>query len=382
MAQRFLMSSAACDFDREEIDCLDEEGAIKYFAKHRWGADGQQTCPTCGAVSHHTWRRRRRHWRCRECSREFSITSGTVFQDRKMPIKKLLKAIFTYSRAAKGNPALALRSELKMSYKSAWLLSSKLREVLLRTTIPSQLSGVVHVDGGYFGGKPRSVNNHGISSPEGMAAAVKQRYGGAPTQRARRYKCYKPGGEANERRKKEKRRLVYVFREVSEQKGYGGLRTIVAVVHRDTETESDAIQLIQKYVAKGSTIMTDEGYAYRRLNELGYKHFTVRHKKQWVTPEGVNNNQAESFYSRMRRAEYGVFHRYTPTYLKDYAIEFVWREDARKQSVRQHFEELLRRIFLAGMSRWFRGYYQENPYKKGSLSPYKQGFRRPELLDL
>lgn len=382
MAQHYLLSSAACDFDREEIDCLDEEGAIKYLAKYRWGEDGQQACPTCGVVSRHYWRRRRRHWRCRECSREFSVMTGTVFQDRKMPHKKILKAVFTFSRVAKGNPALALRAELKMGYRTAWVLSSKLREVLLRTTKPCQLSGLVHADGGYFGGKPRSVNRHGVSSPEGIAAAVKHRYGGAPTQRARRYRCYKPGGEANERRKKEKRRLVYVFRQVCEQKGRGGLRTIVAIVHRGTEIESDANRLIQRYVAKGSTVMTDEGHGYRRLNEIGYRHFAVMHKKEWVTPGGVNNNQAESYFSRLRRAEYGVFHRYTPTYMKDYANEMAWREDTRRRSVRQHFEDLLYRIFLAGMSRWFRGYCQPNLHKKGCPSPYKQGFRRPELLDL
>lgn len=375
MAQHYLLSSAACDFDREEIDCLDEEGAIKYLARFRWGEDGMQGCPTCGLVSRHIWRKRRRHWRCRECNREFSVTSGTVFQDRKMPVKKLLKAIYRYSVTAKGNPALELRRELKMSYKSAWLFTSKIREVLLRTRNPCQLSGLVHVDGGYFGGKPRSVNNHGVTSPEGIAAAVKHKYGGAPTQRARRYRNYKPGGEANERRKKEMRRLVYVFRQVSEQRGYGGLRTIIAVVHRDNEIESDAIRLIQKYVAKGSTIMTDECHAYRRLSEFGYTHLTVLHKKQWVNPEGVNENQAESFFSRMRRSEYGVFHRYVPTYLKDYANETAWREDTRKQSVRQHFEDLLHRIFLAGMSRWFRGYYQPNPY-------VGMRYRRPELLDL
>lgn len=211
---------------------------------------------------------------------------------------------------------------------------------------------------------------------------MKSKYGGAPTQRARRYKAYKPGGKANQERKEKNRRLVYVFRQASEQRGYGGLRTHVAVVHREMEIESDANQLVQKYVAKGSSIMTDESHAYRRFNELGYYHSAVMHKKQFCTPEGVNNNQAESYISRLRRGEYGVFFRYEPTYMKDYANEAAWREDTRRQSIRQRFEGLIQRIFLTGRSRWFRGYYQENFYIKGCASPYRRGHRRPELLDL
>src|SRR5690606_25280105 len=111
----------ARDFDRDEIDSLDEEGAIKYLAKYRW-PNGQQACPTCGVVSRHKFRKRRRHWRCRQCSREFSVTTGTVFQDRKLPVKKLLKACFTYSRMTKGSAALALSGELQISYRAAWLL--------------------------------------------------------------------------------------------------------------------------------------------------------------------------------------------------------------------------------------------------------------------
>ncbi|HWV19321.1 MAG TPA: IS1595 family transposase [Rhodocyclaceae bacterium] len=382
MAQHFLLSAKARDFDREEIDSLNELGAIQYLAKYRW-PDGKQKCPACRSESRHKFRKHRLRWCCNKCSREFSVTSGTVFQDRKMPVKKLLQAIFTYSRVAKGNPALALCGEVKISYVTAWLLCSKLREVLLKTSNPCQLSGLVHVDGGYFGGKPRSINNHGITSPEGIAAAVKHKYGGAQTQGKRRYRNLKAGGAENERKRNEMRRLIYVFRQVDEHGGTGAMRTIVAVVHRATEVESDASQLVQKYVALGSTVMTDESSAYRRLNDLGYKHFAVTHKKQWRTVEGVNNNQAESFFARMRRAEYGVFHRYTPTYLKDYANEFAWREDSRRKSYRERYEDLLFRIFLVGRSQWFRGYHQENYYIKASRSPtYQPAKRRPELLDL
>ena len=37
-----------------------------------------------------------------------------------------------------------------------------------------------------------------------------------------------------------------------------------------------------------------------------------------MSAEGVNNNQAESFFSRLRRWKYGVSHGVRPTYLAMY----------------------------------------------------------------
>lgn len=360
MAQHYLMSAEVCDMDREEIDILDKEGAVRYMANIRW-PDGKQVCPGCGTVANHWWRKNRCHWRCCECSREFSVMSGTIFQDSKLPIKKLLKALFRYSITAKGSAALELRKEICVHYKTAWLISSKIREVLMRTRNTGPLSGVVHVDGGYFGGKRRDVNNHGHRSPEHQAAAVKAKYEGAPTQRARRRK-HLPGGKQNAERRK-KRRVVLVLRQAHPERGCGAVRTIVSVAH--SENEKDALAFIKKYVEDGSAIMSDEGVAFSGLSAHGYQHDAVEHRMMYSRPkpnsdETVNNNHAESFFSRLRRAEYGVFHRFEPRYMMDYANEAAWREDWRRMSVRQRFEGLIRLIFQAGLSRWFRGYYQGN----------------------
>ena len=41
-------------------------------------------------------------------------------------------------------------------------------------------------------------------------------------------------------------------------------------------------------------------------------------------------NQAESFFSRLRRAEIGQHHHISGPYLKFYAGEMAWREDNRR----------------------------------------------------
>ena len=53
---------------------------------------------------------------------------------------------------------------------------------------------------------------------------------------------------------------------------------VYPVPDRSKET---LLPLIQRHVAKGSTIYSDSWASYFTLNDLGYKHFTVIHKKSF-----------------------------------------------------------------------------------------------------
>ena len=79
-----------------------------------------------------------------------------------------------------------------------------------------------------------------------------------------------------------------------------------------------------------------------------------------MTIDGVHNNHAESYFSRLRRSEYGVFHGMRPQYLIDYAHEMSWREDMRKYSLLQQLTNLITHVFSVGESVWWRGYSQGN----------------------
>lgn len=67
---------------------------------------------------------------------------------------------------------------------------------------------------------------------------------------------------------------------------------------------------------------------------------------------------SETFNSRMRRAEYGVFHGYRPKYLQDYAAESAWRESNRKLSQRERVLAMLKLLLTTPRSVWWRGYWQ------------------------
>ena len=52
----------------------------------------------------------------------------------------------------------------------------------------------------------------------------------------------------------------------------------------------------------------------------------------------------------MRRAAIGIYHRITPKYMLDYAMEMAWREDIRRTDTRGQITQLVHGIFKAGVS--------------------------------
>jgi hypothetical protein len=57
----------------------------------------------------------------------------------------------------------------------------------------------------------------------------------------------------------------------------------------------------------------------------------VNHSVEYKAEDGANVNQAESYFSRLRRAEIGQHHRISGDLLHQYANEAAWREDNRRK---------------------------------------------------
>jgi ISXO2-like transposase domain len=90
-----------------------------------------------------------------------------------------------------------------------------------------------------------------------------------------------------------------------------------------------------------------------------YKHLTVNHSIEFSTDDGVNNNQAESFFARMRRMVIGQAHRVTPKYMYEYMSEIAWREDNRRAPPFAQSRDIMKWIsrLTPDASSW-KGYWQ------------------------
>src|SRR5208282_3335119 len=159
--QHFLLTAAARSLSLAQVLRLsDEEAHAKFVAIRFAENDGKPFCPRCGAVNVYAIPTRRT-WQCKACKKQFSVTSGTIFASRKLPIRDYLAAIAIFCNEVKGHAALHLSRDLDVQYKTAFVLAHKLREAIgsqVHNPDEPELAGTVAIDGAYFGGHVKPEN--------------------------------------------------------------------------------------------------------------------------------------------------------------------------------------------------------------------------------
>lgn len=119
----------------------DEEAARSYFEQNRWG--GEVACPHCGSVSVADVKNQKpMPYRCRDCRQHFSVRTGTVLAESRLPLHKWLMAIYMMTTARKGIPSMQMARELGVTLKSTWFLAQRIHETWLAG--PGDDMGVHH----------------------------------------------------------------------------------------------------------------------------------------------------------------------------------------------------------------------------------------------
>ena len=98
---------------------------------------------------------------CKECSHQFTVTVGTVFEKSKIPLRKWLVAWYMLCSSKKGISAHQMQRMLDLgSYRWAWFMMQRIRYALRDPVFADKLGsdgGTVEVDETYVGGKVRGM---------------------------------------------------------------------------------------------------------------------------------------------------------------------------------------------------------------------------------
>ena len=321
MAQHFLLSTKARTLSLAQVLRLSDDEAFATFKAIRWADNGGEPyCPKCGSTSHY-FLKNRRMWRCKGCGWQFSVTSDTIFASRKLKLRDILAAIAIFCNGAKGHSALQLSRDLDVQYKTAFVLTHKIREAMSADVRDEKISGDVEVDGAYFGGYVKPANR-------------------LENRRDRRLAQNQTG----------KRQVVVIMRERN--------GTTLPSVHKN---EGDAVSQIAATVAPGSTIYADEASHWDMLHSR-FDTKRINHSKAYKDDD-CTTNMAESFFSRLRRAEIGTHHKIAGPYLHQYANEMAWREDHRRVSNGEQYLKVATLGLRQPVSRQWKGYWQRRPTK-------------------
>ena len=111
-------------------------------------------CPHCGGAAHCVVQSRgRKLFQCNACRHQSSLIAGTVFQGTKLALTVWFLAIYLISQAKTGLSALALKRQVGVSYRTAWLIQHKLMQAMAERENGYVLEGQVQVDDAYLGGE-------------------------------------------------------------------------------------------------------------------------------------------------------------------------------------------------------------------------------------
>ncbi len=105
-----------------------------------------------------------------------------------------------------------------------------------------------------------------------------------------------------------------------------------------------------------ATIHADEGAGWDDLH-AGWDMKRVNHSIQFYD-KGACTNQAESYFSRLRRMEVGTHHHIAGPYLDQYANEAAWREDHSRIANGRQAGLVLGATLASKQSRSWAGYWQ------------------------
>ena len=136
-------------------------------------------CPSCnGEQATEFVRGALRYWQCQACRQQTSLLSGTLMEHTRLPLTKWFLAIYLVTQSKTHIAALALRRQLGVSWKTAWLLKHKLMEAMHQREAQQPLQGDVRIDDAYLGGERTGGKaGRGSENKVPFVAAVEMRDG-------------------------------------------------------------------------------------------------------------------------------------------------------------------------------------------------------------
>ncbi len=276
--------------------------AIRYFSdpavsfnfvkQMRW-PDGVVKCPRChsekvGFIA------TRRSWECKCCKtqRQFSIKTGTIFEDSPLTLDKWLATIWMLANCKNGVSSYEVSRAIGVTQKSAWFMLQRVR-LAMQTGTFLKFKGQVEVDETYIGGAARFMHKD----------AKKRKLNGGK-------------GSAG-------KQIVQGLLERTAKERKSQIR----VMHVQDSSVPSLDGNVRAHVEKGSDVFSDAHSSYVHLKP-DFAHQFVDHAERYVDGQ-VHVNGMENFWSLLKRGIKGTYVSVEPFHLFRYLDEQVFRFNKR-----------------------------------------------------
>ena len=277
----------------------DNQTAETWYAKRRW-PDGV-TCPACGSDNVQTGAKHKSMpFRCRQkgCYQRFSAKTGTVMEGSKIGFQKWMMAAFLLTTSLKSVSSMKLHRDLGVTQKTAWFMAQRLRAAFADMGPAVRFDGPAEADETYVGGLRKNMHAKKRKTLTGRGTAGKTAIVGVKDR---------------------------------------STKMVAAKVVRSTDGKT--LQgFVREHVEPGATVYSDDTGAYGGLTE--YERGTVKHSVGEYVNGHIHTNGIESFWSMLKRAHKGTFHKLSPKHLQRYVDEFAGRQNVREMDTLEQIEFL------------------------------------------
>ena len=276
-----------------------QEQAIEYLEGVRWA--GQPHCPYCGSLNagrHASTDRSMARWQCRDCTRAYSVTIGTLFHGTHIQLRNWFLVLALMLNAKKSASSYQIARDLGMRRATVWSMMQRIRTAMAADPAQERLlHGIVEVDETYVGGKPRKGNKRTDDVPNKRGRGTKK---------------------------------VPVIGAVER-----GGRVVARIANPGDLSAKGIGKFLARFVdAAGTLLITDEYKGYNRVSET-MLHATITHAEAYV--DGLTHtNSIESFWALVKRAWYGSHHHYSRKYMPLYISEACYKYNRRKSDTAFH----------------------------------------------
>jgi transposase-like protein len=272
----------------------DEAGCAAFLFERRW--QGGFVCPRCGGERVAALKSRAHTYECLDCGRQTSITAGSVMHRSKLPLTVWFWAAHLMSTHSNGMSARQLADQLGLTYKTAWLLTQKLRRSMVDPD-REPLEGVVEVDQAEIPFRAGDTFfDPGNSGKILIAGAVEV--------------IDRDTGQAKPRRKKAK-----YLDTLS-----GRIR--LAMIADNSAASIEAF--VRTNVKRGTTLLTDGHASYPGLTDYRHDPRVVGKMAAHVVLPWVHR-----VFSLVKRWGLGTYHGLRRKHVDTYLNEFVFRYNRR-----------------------------------------------------
>lgn len=301
-----------------------EADAYLLLEELRWG-DSDPICPHCdhdGATylnpENGTARRtrtgtmsERRVWQCHSCRKQFSVLTGTVMHGTKISVRIWIMVFAEMCAAKNGIAAREIQRRYGVTSRTAWHLMHRIREAMKNDGLVQSMRGVIVADETWIGGSVKNRHNsyrHPKGGPVPVVPGARQPHDRGP--------------------------------------GEGKVSVLALIDTATLEVRSRVIAdvtgaTLRKAISEqvdmaNSVLYTDEAASYRTFASEFAAHETVNHSDdEYVRYEGdrvITSNDAECFFSQLKRSIDGTHHHVSAEHLPRYLAEFDFRHSTRMVS--------------------------------------------------